>query len=79
MSIFTVRIDEKTKRMMKEVKINWSDFVRDAIRNRIAEEKRKNLAKAVLINEKLRKKSRSEARAEDIVRKFRDERAIGSN
>jgi Arc/MetJ-type ribon-helix-helix transcriptional regulator len=79
MSIITVRIDEKTKRMMKEVKINWSDFIRDAIRNRIAEEKRKNLAKAVLINEKLRKKSRGEAKAEDIVRKFRDERAIGSN
>ena len=35
---------------------------------------RKNLAKAVLITERIRKKSVGEAKAEEIIRKFRDER-----
>ncbi len=77
MTVITVRIDEETKRMMERIRINWSEFIRNAIRSKIAEERRKNLAKAVLINERLRKKSRGEARAEEIVRKFRDERYGG--
>ncbi|MDK2464242.1 MAG: hypothetical protein QI223_05665 [Candidatus Korarchaeota archaeon] len=77
MTVITVRIDEETKRLMERIRINWSEFIRNAIRSKIAEERRKNLAKAVLINERLRKKSRGEARAEEIVRKFRDERYGG--
>lgn len=74
MPVITVRIDEETKRLMEQVKINWSEFIRNAIRNKVMEERRKNLAKAVLINERLRRKSMGEARAEEIIRKFRDER-----
>lgn len=74
MTVFTVRIDEETKRMMEEVKINWSEFIRNAIRSRVMEERRKNLAKAVLINERIRKKSARGPRAEEIIRRFRDER-----
>ncbi len=79
MTIITIRVDEETKKMMKEIKVNWSDFIRNAIRMKVEEEKRKNLAKAVLINEKIRKKSRGEARAEEIIRKFREERHVGSS
>jgi Arc/MetJ-type ribon-helix-helix transcriptional regulator len=71
MAVITVRIDEETKKMMKEIKVNWSDFIRNAIRMKVQEERRKNLAKAVLINEKLRRKSKGEARAEEIIRKYR--------
>jgi len=74
MAIITIRIDEGTKKMMEEIKINWSEFIRNAIKNKIEEEKRKNLARAVLINEKIRKKSKGEAKAEEIIRKYRDER-----
>jgi len=35
---------------------------------------RKNLAKAVLITERIRKKSAGEAKAEEAVRRFRDKR-----
>jgi len=38
------------------------------------EEKRRNLAKAVLINEGLKRPTRGEMSAEEIVRRFRDER-----
>jgi len=51
------------------VKINWSDFIRNAIRSRVREELRKNLAKTVLINEQLRRKSVGEAKAEEIIKK----------
>jgi len=74
MTVFSVRIDEETRKLMEKVKINWSEFIRNAIRNRVMEEERKNLAKAVLITERIRKKSAGEAKAEEIVRRFRDER-----
>lgn len=79
MTVFSVRIDEETKKLMEKVKINWSEFVRNAIRSRVMEEGRRNLAKAVLITERVRKKSAGEAKAEEIIRRFRDERYRSSN
>jgi len=78
-TVFSVRIDEETRKLMEKVKINWSEFIRNAIRNRVMEEERKNLAKAVLITERVRKKSAGEAKAEEIVRRFRDERRGSGN
>jgi len=77
MTVITVRIDEETKRMMRSIRINWSEFIRNAIRRKIMEERRKNLAKAVLITESVRKRSKGEAKAEEVVRRFRDERYGG--
>ncbi|MGB9717106.1 MAG: hypothetical protein ACPL4E_01525 [Thermoproteota archaeon] len=79
MTVITIRVDEETKRMMKKMRVNWSDFIRNAIRMKIEEENRKNMAKAVLINEKLRRKSRGEAKAEEIIRRFREERYASSS
>lgn len=74
MTVITVRVDEETKNLMDSIDVNWSEVVRSAIRKRIEEEKRRNLAKAVLINEELRRPSRGEEKAEEIIRRFRDER-----
>ncbi len=74
MTTITVRVDKETKKLMKQIRINWSEFIRNAIRTKIEEEKRKNLAKDILLNEKLRKKSGGEPKAEEIIRMFRDER-----
>ena len=52
--------DEETKSLMEKVK-----------KMRVKEE-RKNVAKAVLITESIRKKRVGEAKAEEIIRKFRD-------
>jgi Arc/MetJ-type ribon-helix-helix transcriptional regulator len=78
MAIITVRVDEETKRLMREIRINWSDFIRNAIRDKIEEERGRNLAKAVLINEKLKRKSKGEAKAEEIIRRFREEQYVDS-
>lgn len=74
MTVITIRIDEETKKMMDQTNLNWSEIIRQAIRTKIEEDTRKNLAKAVLINEKTRKTSRGEMKAEEIIRRFRDER-----
>ena len=74
MTVITVRIDEETKAKMDSVDVNWSEVIRSAIKRRIEEEKRRNLAKAVLINEELRRPTRGEEKAEEIIRRFRDER-----
>jgi hypothetical protein len=79
MAVITVRVDDETRRMMKEIKINWSEFIREAITRKIEEEKRKNIAKAVLINEKLRRRSKGEPSAEEIIRMFREARYTASS
>ncbi|MEM0053626.1 MAG: hypothetical protein QXL89_05525 [Nitrososphaeria archaeon] len=78
MAIITVRVSEEIRKKMREININWSEFIRKAIEEKIYEEKRKNLAKAVLRNERLKKKSLGEEKAEEIIRRFRDERYAGS-
>ena len=52
---------------MRRLRGSW----REAKKMRVKEEKR-NLAKAVLITENMRKKDIGEAKAEEIIRKFRD-------
>lgn len=37
--VITVIIDEELKKMMNKININWSDFIRKAIINKIEEEK----------------------------------------
>ncbi|MEM3873468.1 MAG: hypothetical protein QXE05_12990 [Nitrososphaeria archaeon] len=78
MALITVRVSEEIRKKMREININWSEFIRKAIEEKIYEEKRKNLAKAVLRNERLKKKSLGEEKAEEIIRRFRDERYAGS-
>ncbi len=57
MPLIVVRVDEGLKeRMEKFAHINWSEVVRAAIRRVLEEEEGRNLAKAVLINERLRRK-----------------------
>jgi hypothetical protein len=74
MTVFTVRIDDEIRAAMNSIDVNWSEVVRVAIKRRLDEEKRRNLAKAVLLNEELRRPSKGEERAEEIIRRFRDER-----
>jgi len=44
----TVKVDEKLKRTMSVVKINWSEYIREAIRRRIELEERRSAAKKLL-------------------------------
>jgi hypothetical protein len=39
--VVSIRISEETKREMEQVKVNWSEYIRGAIIQKINEEKRK--------------------------------------
>lgn len=53
MSIITIRVDKKMKKRMSERKdVNWSDVVRRAIAQKIDGQDDRNLAMAVLLNER---------------------------
>jgi len=42
MSTVTVKVDEELKKKMSRVKINWSEYIREAIRRRIELEERRD-------------------------------------
>jgi len=44
----TVKVDEELKRTMSVVKINWSEYIRKAIRRRVELEERRNAAEKLL-------------------------------
>lgn len=76
MANISVRIDEKMKKEMEQMRqVNWSEIIREAIRNRLIQEKQKNLAKAVLINERIRKTAPTGYDSTDIIREWREIRS----
>jgi Arc/MetJ-type ribon-helix-helix transcriptional regulator len=75
MTNISVRIDPELKERMDKFKdLNWSAVIRNAIKKRIETETERNLAKAVLINERIIKKAPKDFNSSDIIRRFREER-----
>jgi metal-responsive CopG/Arc/MetJ family transcriptional regulator len=75
MVTFSIRIDSELKKKMDALKhLNWSEIIRNAIRTEIQKEREINKAKAVLLNEKIRKIAPKDFDSVDIIRKFREER-----
>jgi len=44
----TVKVDEELRKKMGSVKINWSEYIREAIRQRIELEERRKAAEKLL-------------------------------
>ncbi len=75
MTNISVRIDLELKEKMDALKhLNWSEIIRKAIKLEIQNENEMNKAKAVLLNEKIRKIAPENFNSMDIIRKFREER-----
>jgi Arc/MetJ-type ribon-helix-helix transcriptional regulator len=75
MSMISVRVDKELKKEMDANKnINWSEVIRQAIISTLQKEHEKNMAKAVLLNEKVRKKAPVGYDSTDVIRKFRETR-----
>jgi len=75
MTNISVRIDPELKKKMASLKhLNWSEIIRKAIKSEIQNETEMNKAKAVLLNEKIRKIAPEHFNSVDIIRKFREER-----
>ena len=75
MSNISVRIDPTLKKEMEKFShLNWSEIIRIAIKDTIRHAREQNLANAVLLNEKVRKKAPMGFDSTDIIKKFRAER-----
>ena len=75
MVVFSFRIDEELKKAMDMHKsVNWSEIVNQAIKKVIQQEYETNKAKAVLLNEKIRKKAPHDYDSTEIIRRMRDTR-----
>ncbi len=75
MTVISVRVDEDLKKKMEKMKqVNWSEIVRKAIKEKIEQQGHKNIAKAVLINEEIRKRAPSEFDSTVIIRQWRETR-----
>jgi len=75
MTNFSIRIDPELKEKMDSLKhLNWSEILRKAIRSEIRNETEISKAKAVLLNEKIRKIAPENFNSVEIIRKFREER-----
>ena len=75
MAIISVRIDDKLKKEMDKLKhINWSEVIRQAIVSKLRDENNRNLAKAVLLTERVRKKASDGWDTTEIIRHWREYR-----
>jgi Arc/MetJ-type ribon-helix-helix transcriptional regulator len=71
--MISVRIDDDLKRKMGKFKhINWSEVIRQAINDVLSGEEARNLAKAVLLNERNLVKPDDGFRAVDVIRGWRE-------
>ncbi len=70
-----VRVDPELKKRMKRFSyINWSEVIRQAILAKLEELEQRNLAEALLINEKLRKKAPEGWDSARVIREWRRKR-----
>ena len=73
MTTISVRIDSELKEEMDRLNhLNWSEIIRVAIKNTIQNVSKKNQARAVLINERIRKEAPDNFNSVEVIRHFRD-------
>ena len=82
MEVVSVKVDKRTKeRMQRHNSVNWSETIRDAIRNRLDEEELKerhldpkDLQEASRLADSVRKPSPPDWNSTEEIRKWRDTR-----
>ncbi|MFQ6106131.1 MAG: hypothetical protein ACE5QF_00880 [Thermoplasmata archaeon] len=71
----TIRLDPKTKEAMRRVKgVNWSEMLRQRIREIVEEHSRVNKVKALLTSQKLSRKAEKGYDTTKTIRFWRDRR-----
>ncbi len=75
MPVITIRVDEDTRNAMLRVRgVNWSEVVREAIRERTSRELRENKVRALLTFEELSRKPGKGFDSTRVIRYWRDRR-----
>jgi len=68
----TVKVDEELKKKMSVVRINWSEYIREAIRRRVELEKRRSAAEKLLEGLKARKHVAPKGFINETIREMRE-------
>ena len=72
MPVVSVWVSEDIKQRMEKLKyINWSEVLRQAILNVLEREEKRNIIKAVLLNERVRKKAPKGWDSSKVIRSWR--------
>jgi hypothetical protein len=74
MRTVTVKVDEELKKKMSVVKVNWSEYIRESIRQRIELEERRIAAKKLLEGLKVRKHVVPKGFINKTIREMRENR-----
>ena len=70
----TVKVDEDLKKKMKSIEINWSDYIRRSIRQKIDFEERKGAARNLIVKLDERKYEVPKGFIDRTLREARDSR-----
>jgi Arc/MetJ-type ribon-helix-helix transcriptional regulator len=71
----SVKVDAELREHMRRLKhVNWSEVIRESIRKKIEEENGRNIAEAVLLNERLRKTAPEGWDSTKVIREWRSKR-----
>ncbi|MGC8537551.1 MAG: hypothetical protein ACP5MZ_01020 [Candidatus Micrarchaeia archaeon] len=68
-----IKLDRHTKERMREIHVNWSNEIRNFIKERISDEKNPTLA-VMLADKVFNSQKRKNTDTTSIIRKFRDTR-----
>ncbi len=74
MTTVTFKVDPELKKRMSEVGENWSAYLRDAIRQRLEMEERRNAARRLLDDMEAKKRRVPPGFIEATIREARDSR-----
>ncbi|MBS7611607.1 hypothetical protein KEJ27_05300 [Candidatus Bathyarchaeota archaeon] len=70
----TIKVDEYLKKRMSKVKINWSEYIREAIKRRVELEERKGAAEKLLESLKTRRHVVPSGFINETIREMREAR-----
>ena len=68
----SVKVDEGLKRRMRSVRVNWSEYIREAIRRRVELEARKSAAEKLLEDLKARKHVAPKGFIDETIKELRE-------
>jgi len=70
----SVKVDEGLKRRMRSVRVNWSEYIREAIRRRVELEARRSAAEKLLEDLEARKHVAPKGFIDETLKELREDR-----
>ena len=70
----SISLPGSLKRQMDAAGVNWSAYLREVISQRVKQESERNVAEAVLLNEKLRRRAPKGWDSTRVIRDWRNRR-----